>query len=138
MYAALAALCMPARAQDQAEIIRQLVERIDKQTTEARVRCNRPRQEQYDESLPEIGVIPQGLSRVIVNISNMLYTDGVSEANNIAEEEYSPERLEACLASNTDQSAEGLVRQVISEVRTFTAGAVQSDDLTMLALKYTG
>ena len=68
----------------------------------------------------------------------VLYTDGVSEANNIAEEEYSPERLEACLASNTDQSAEGLVRQVISEVRTFTAGAVQSDDLTMLALKYMG
>jgi sigma-B regulation protein RsbU (phosphoserine phosphatase) len=68
----------------------------------------------------------------------VLYTDGVSEASNIAEEEYSPERLEACLASNTEQSAEGLVRQVISEVRAFTAGAVQSDDLTMLALKYMG
>ena len=68
----------------------------------------------------------------------VLYTDGVSEANNIAEEEYSPERLEACLAANTAQSAEGMVRQVISDVRTFTAGAVQSDDLTMLALKYMG
>ena len=68
----------------------------------------------------------------------VLYTDGVTEANNAIEEEFSPERLEACIGANSSESAEGIVRQVISEVRTFTAGAVQSDDLTMLAMKYLG
>ena len=68
----------------------------------------------------------------------VLYTDGVSAANNAIDDEFSPERLEACIAANCEQSAEGMIRRIISEVRAFTAGATQPDDLTMLAMKYLG
>ena len=68
----------------------------------------------------------------------VLYSDGVLEASNAVEEEFSPERLEACILASNSRSAEGMVRQVLSEVRSFTSGAPQSDDLTILAMKFLG
>ena len=68
----------------------------------------------------------------------LLYTDGVTEAFNPVREEYSDERLARVVASAPDRSPQGLLRHVLADVRDFADGAPQSDDITMLALRYRG
>jgi sigma-B regulation protein RsbU (phosphoserine phosphatase) len=65
-----------------------------------------------------------------------LYTDGVTEAMNEAGELFSEERLEQALARADGSSLEEITRGVNQEVRRFADGAEQSDDLTMLLVKY--
>ncbi len=68
----------------------------------------------------------------------LLYTDGVTEAFNAAEEAYGEPRLEATLTAlpATAEAAE-VLSQVKQSVSRFVAEAPPSDDLTMLALKWT-
>ncbi len=67
----------------------------------------------------------------------LLYTDGVTEAFNMAEEAYGEARLEAVLAELPSQAscAEAL-KTVTGSVSRFIGEAPPSDDLTMLALKW--
>ncbi len=65
-----------------------------------------------------------------------LYTDGVNEAFNLAEEQYGDERLEAFLQENAHMHPRTLIQEMRDELRTWAAGAEQSDDITMLALEY--
>ncbi len=70
-----------------------------------------------------------------------LYTDGVTEAMNPESELYSDERLLVELSGIEDVSGklpEDLIRTVFRSVRKFAAGAEQSDDITMLALRFRG
>jgi len=64
-----------------------------------------------------------------------MYTDGVTEAFNNTREQFSEERLEACLRANSGEDADGIVRAVEDAVNTHAAGAQQSDDITGLAIK---
>lgn len=64
-----------------------------------------------------------------------LYTDGVTEANNINEELYGEERLKKCLEAAADKNTEEICREVKSGVDKFSDGAPQADDITMLAVK---
>lgn len=66
--------------------------------------------------------------------SLVLYTDGVSEATNAASDEFGDERLHACFAGGAGQSAAETVDRLLQAVRTFVAGAPQSDDITILAV----
>lgn len=68
-----------------------------------------------------------------------LYTDGVTEAENVAEELYSNERLEKFL-NNTDKNLplEELLAQVRKSIKDYAGQAQQSDDITMLALRFKG
>lgn len=68
-----------------------------------------------------------------------LYTDGVTEAENVAEELYSNERLENFLNS-TDKNLplEELLAQVRKSIKDYAGQAQQSDDITMLALRFKG
>ena len=68
----------------------------------------------------------------------LLYTDGVTEAFNAAREEFSEERLADVVASAPDRAPQALLQHVLAEVRAFAGDAPQSDDLTMLALRYRG
>jgi len=69
----------------------------------------------------------------------IFYTDGVTEAMNEHKELFSERRLEQFLASiNSNISAEELTRHLVSEVREFSAGTEQSDDITILVLRYRG
>lgn len=65
-----------------------------------------------------------------------LYTDGVTEAMNEAGDLFSEERLEQALARADNSSLEETTRGVNQAVRRFADGASQSDDLTMLLVKY--
>jgi len=63
-------------------------------------------------------------------------TDGITEAQNSNHDLYSTERLYALL-SQPFPSAAVLLDQIEASVQAFTAGAEQSDDITMLAVRRT-
>ena len=65
----------------------------------------------------------------------LLYTDGVTEAMNVADELYGEERLEAVVNTVTDERPEALVKVVRGSVASFAEGAEQSDDITILSLE---
>src|SRR4051795_5204506 len=67
-----------------------------------------------------------------------LYTDGVSEAEDVAENQFGEDRVEALLSELKGQTVEEIIRASFRDVATFTAGAAQSDDITAMALRYEG
>jgi sigma-B regulation protein RsbU (phosphoserine phosphatase) len=66
----------------------------------------------------------------------VVYSDGVSEARNPAEEEYGRERLAAVVRSRHGADPEQVLTEIIGSVSTFAAGAPQADDLTALVLRF--
>jgi sigma-B regulation protein RsbU (phosphoserine phosphatase) len=66
----------------------------------------------------------------------VLFSDGVSEAMNAADDFYGEERLLGALSACAGGSAGEVVRHVLADVRAFAAGAKQSDDITVLAVRY--
>ena len=64
----------------------------------------------------------------------MLYTDGVTEAENAAAEQYGEERLCALFGERPPDSAESAVAEVFRSVAEFAGAAPQFDDITCLAL----
>ena len=66
----------------------------------------------------------------------VLFSDGVSEAMNPEEDFYGEDRLLAALAETSGATPAELVTRVLADVRAFTAGAKQSDDITVLAAQY--
>ena len=66
-----------------------------------------------------------------------LYTDGLTEAMNPARQQFTLNRLMTILGNSTELSPEELLTRMSDEVRRFAAGAEQSDDLTMMAIRYT-
>jgi phosphoserine phosphatase RsbU/P len=64
----------------------------------------------------------------------VMYTDGVSEAMNPAEEEYGEERLLACIKKNIGLDAQGILYAILEEVKEFTHNQY-SDDITVLVVK---
>lgn len=62
------------------------------------------------------------------------YTDGVTEAFNLAEEAYGSERLERLLARHGNTGAAAACALVLADVRRFVDGAPPSDDTTILAI----
>ena len=66
----------------------------------------------------------------------VLFSDGVSEAMNPEEDFYGEERLLAALATTPGATATETVMRLLDDVRAFTDGAKQSDDITILAARY--
>jgi sigma-B regulation protein RsbU (phosphoserine phosphatase) len=67
-----------------------------------------------------------------------LYTDGVTEAFNVDYVEFGEERLVNFLSEHQLQSSEDIVNESINAVAIFSGGAPQSDDITLLAIRYNG
>jgi len=70
--------------------------------------------------------------------SILLHTDGVTEAMNHKQEQYLDERLHQRLNNQNERSPAELVQSIIEDVKTFSAGEEQSDDITVMAIKYIG
>jgi serine phosphatase RsbU (regulator of sigma subunit) len=66
------------------------------------------------------------------------FSDGVTEALSTEGEEYGEQRLLDCVQAHRDKSVTELLDSIFASVREFTAGAVQSDDVTALVLRYDG
>ena len=67
-----------------------------------------------------------------------LYTDGVTEAMNMDGQAYSNGSLQALVESLADAKPETMVQEVVRQVQDFAGKAPQSDDITVLAIRYVG
>ncbi len=67
-----------------------------------------------------------------------VYTDGVPEANNAAEELFGLDRMIEALNKDPETSPEGMLKNVRLAVNYFVEGYDQFDDLTMLGFEYKG
>jgi len=65
-------------------------------------------------------------------------TDGVTEAMNRRRELYGAARLRSLLAQHEADSPQALVAAVGEDIRTFADGADQSDDVTLLCVRWNG
>ena len=68
----------------------------------------------------------------------VIFSDGVSEALNAAGEEFGDDRLEAVSAGALSEGSSVLVERIVASVREFTKGAPQSDDITVMVIRYLG
>ena len=66
-----------------------------------------------------------------------LYTDGLTEAKNIERKMFGIKRVEEALAANTQLKPQQLLEAVSEKVHEYVGEAEQSDDLTLLAFRYT-
>ncbi len=68
-----------------------------------------------------------------------LYTDGAVEYRNAQDERFGEDRLLGALGgAPADASPESVISCVSSGIASFAKGAEQTDDITMLCLKYNG
>ena len=65
-----------------------------------------------------------------------LYTDGVTEAENAANELYGEDRLLACFEQMKNSAPEEVIETIKQSVEVFVNGADQFDDMTMLCFKW--
>lgn len=68
----------------------------------------------------------------------VFYSDGVTEAQNVAGEEFGEPRLVEVMEKYHRGSADVLLEQIVNAVKEFAKGAEQYDDVTALVVKYTG
>jgi len=68
----------------------------------------------------------------------LLYTDGVTEAANRADVLYGDQGIAGFVSRGGYDNAEQLVHALIADVARHGAGSAQSDDITLLALRYLG
>lgn len=68
-------------------------------------------------------------------LSIFLYTDGLTEAEDMEKKQYGEDRLIELLTESQGVSARELVGHVASSVRDFVREAEQSDDLTVMAVR---
>jgi len=67
-----------------------------------------------------------------------LYTDGITEAENVKGEFYGKNRLKVFLDTNSSLSPREMIDKLRDDITAFADGAEQSDDITMLALRAGG
>lgn len=88
-----------------------------------------------------LGLLPPGLpysetSEVLHPRDTLvLYTDGVTDAQDAAGEEFGEARVHAILRAAASQSTDVMIDRVFSAVETFVAGTPQFDDMTMLVVR---
>jgi sigma-B regulation protein RsbU (phosphoserine phosphatase) len=77
--------------------------------------------------------------------SILVHTDGITDAENMAHEMFGKKRLANLICSLASHDGAGepsatvaMAQRVIEEVRDFTSGASQADDITLLAVRYGG
>jgi serine phosphatase RsbU (regulator of sigma subunit) len=97
--------------------------------------------ELYTEGSFPVGLIPEAdytSARLQLEPEDtlVLFSDGVTEAENSAHELFEVSGLSQVLAGRKDVPVEELQQSVFDAVRDFTKGAEQSDDITLLVVRY--
>jgi sigma-B regulation protein RsbU (phosphoserine phosphatase) len=77
----------------------------------------------------------EGSVQLMPGDSVIMFTDGVSEAMNINSEDYTEERLQDFILTLHGATAQALVTGIRQEILRYSAGAPQSDDITLVAFK---
>jgi sigma-B regulation protein RsbU (phosphoserine phosphatase) len=65
----------------------------------------------------------------------VLYTDGISEAMNVAGDCFGDARLVELAEQHADMASDELRERILREVHAFAGDAAQHDDMTMIVLK---
>jgi serine phosphatase RsbU (regulator of sigma subunit) len=65
----------------------------------------------------------------------VLYTDGIVEAMNTGGEIFGFDRLIETIGTNPTTSAESLLQIILDQIKSFTFGAAQHDDLTLIVVR---
>jgi serine phosphatase RsbU (regulator of sigma subunit) len=68
----------------------------------------------------------------------VLYSDGVTEANNAAGQLYGDTRLHACTGACVTQGPTGMVSAVLDDLRQYTQRSDAEDDMTLVVIRYHG
>jgi serine phosphatase RsbU (regulator of sigma subunit) len=97
--------------------------------------------ELYTEGSFPVGLIPEAdytsaTLQLEPEDTLVLFSDGVTEAENSAHELFEVSGLSQVLAGRKDVPVEELQQSVFDAVRAFTKGAEQSDDITLLVVRY--
>ncbi|PYR78585.1 MAG: hypothetical protein DMF87_13575 [Acidobacteria bacterium] len=66
-----------------------------------------------------------------------VFSDGVTEALNAADEEYGEGRARSAIAPNWLEPSNAVLQALLESVRAFAQGAPQNDDVTALIVRYT-
>ena len=66
------------------------------------------------------------------------FSDGVTEAMDEKGEEFTDERLLACVEQHKAKSPQEIIDALLADVRAFCGDATQSDDVTIVLMKYGG
>ncbi|MBM3737573.1 MAG: GAF domain-containing protein [Acidobacteria bacterium] len=64
------------------------------------------------------------------------FTDGISEAMNLQEEDWGEDRLLSCIHGCLAESPRGIIDRIMEGADAFAAGAPQHDDMTLIAIKF--
>src|SRR5262245_54874685 len=66
------------------------------------------------------------------------FSDGMTEARNTDDDEFGEERFLSCVTAHSELDPAALLECLLNAVQEFAAGAPQSDDLTVLVVRYSG
>ena len=96
-----------------------------------------------EEGGPVVGLLefaPFGEGKVHLDAGDtvIVFSDGVSEALNSAGDEFGDARLEEVTDQTGAMTAQAIVDRIVAAVRAFTKGAAQSDDITVMVIRYLG
>jgi serine phosphatase RsbU (regulator of sigma subunit)/pSer/pThr/pTyr-binding forkhead associated (FHA) protein len=94
-----------------------------------------PAGDDHASSLP-LGIFPQAEYYLVEfplaeGEQVVVYSDGINEAMNVANEEYSSDRLRANLRASLE-AGKDLGERLVGDVRAFSAGRSQHDDMTLV------
>jgi len=92
---------------------------------------------------PVVGLLPRaqyGQSSMVLSSGDILlaYTDGISEAMTMDDEEWGEERMIAAAQACRALPAEQMIERLMAAADAFTAGAPQHDDMTLVVVKVSG
>ena len=95
--------------------------------------------EQLEEGGTVLGLLPsvsytRAQTDLLPGDVLLLYTDGLVEATNAADEMFGIEGLVDSVRASPDGSPEATIVSIVSRVREFTGGAPQSDDQTLVVI----
>ena len=68
----------------------------------------------------------------------LVYSDGLTEAENGAQQEFGEERLLTLIRSEAGHGVEALEKKLLAELDAFTQGAMQTDDITLMLIENRG
>lgn len=68
----------------------------------------------------------------------VVYSDGLTEAENGAQQEFGEERLLSLIKAEAPRGADAMESTLLSELDRFTQGAMQTDDITFLLIENSG
>ncbi len=97
--------------------------------------------ELYTEGSFPVGLIPEASFELVrlqlePDDTLILFSDGVTEAENVHNELFEVSGMITAIAGKPDLPVEALQQSILDAVHDFTRGAAQSDDVTLLVVRY--